>query len=34
LLTMIVAGAVFAVCDSDECTTLNDLYQCSSLAAK
>jgi hypothetical protein len=34
LLTMGAAGVVFAVCGSDECTTLTDLYQCSSLAAK
>jgi len=31
---MVEAGVVSAVCGSDECTTLNDLYQCSSLAAK
>ena len=34
LLTMSDAGVVFAVCGSNECTTLNDLYQRSSLAAK
>jgi hypothetical protein len=28
------SGVVFAVCGLDESPTLNDLYQCSSLAAK
>jgi hypothetical protein len=31
---MEAAGVVFAVGGFDECTTLNDLYQCSSLAAE
>jgi hypothetical protein len=34
LLTMTSAGVVFAVCGFDESPTLNDLYQCSSPAAK
>jgi hypothetical protein len=34
LLTMTDAGVVSAFCGSDECTTLNDRYQCSSLAAR